>query len=375
MIGVLALFAAGCGGDAGEVPTTPPPPPTTAAPAPPPPPPQEPEREPEYRLFQCGPSGTYPPVFPGDLLLFSVVTTVEFGGGFAASDFRKFSHENLPVAPPEWFRDPLHYYQYHLVLPSADGKVGYADIFDRTGICRRVTFPVGGEPLTHDPFPLPAMDWIYERSHQDRLDDFSGPQIHVIYALPAGGTDYHIDRTGEGVRLVESAQRFLQDELGRGLRFDTHKGVPDVTFVQLSKSAGRLTGLDAVIGAFPADFQFRPNKRYVTLLGLRHPGSRSGEALIGGGTSVIYLRPEFLAERGRIPAGRYQTFVHEIFHMLGAVDYCRPENVAPGHHVKDPSDVMAVPSGYRIDPDRNDYYGHGRNDCIDIATSAFFRGS
>ena len=78
-------------------------------------------------------------------------------------------------------------------------------------------------------------------------------------------------------------------------------------------------------------------------------------------------------------ASTYEAvMVHELFHVFGAVAPCAP-NFVEGSHVRDDTeDLMyaGVERGARaeavIDLDRNDYYGHGREDCLDVAGSRYW---
>ena len=72
------------------------------------------------------------------------------------------------------------------------------------------------------------------------------------------------------------------------------------------------------------------------------------------------------------------VMVHELFHVFGAVASCAP-NYIEGSHVNDvENDLMFAgvdrqPRGGEtfIDVGRDDYYGHGRADCLDVARSRF----
>ena len=76
---------------------------------------------------------------------------------------------------------------------------------------------------------------------------------------------------------------------------------------------------------------------------------------------------------------------HEVIHLLGAVEKCAPNSFRSTSHLgNDNTDIMAghglqahapgyIASNYYrledvvLDPGRDDYYGHGRDDCWDIA--------
>ena len=95
-------------------------------------------------------------------------------------------------------------------------------------------------------FAAPA-DAALPRSTADRLDEVRGPQIHVVYAVPADGQDRGLDENGALEGSVASFQAWLAAETGGpNLRLDTYQGSLDVSFV-------RLKATDAVLasrGAF-----------------------------------------------------------------------------------------------------------------------------
>ena len=71
------------------------------------------------------------------------------------------------------------------------------------------------------------------RSTEDRPDDFPGPQIHVVYAVPSDIEDGNLDRYGDIATSFEAIQNWLADEVGRRLILDTYGGELDVTFLRL----------------------------------------------------------------------------------------------------------------------------------------------
>jgi uncharacterized delta-60 repeat protein len=74
------------------------------------------------------------------------------------------------------------------------------------------------------------------------------------------------------------------------------------------------------------------------------------------------------------PYGSTYLFAHEVIHGLGAVPGCAPHAEPGGHVVDDNRDLLYQGPSQRdwdnlkLDPGRDDYYGHGRPDCLDIAT-------
>jgi hypothetical protein len=69
---------------------------------------------------------------------------------------------------------------------------------------------------------------------------------------------------------------------------------------------------------------------------------------------------------------------HEMTHAFGAVPDCAPHSDGTGHVNDDPRDVLYGGPLQRdflnttLDPGHDDYYGTGRTDCLDIASSPFW---
>ncbi len=70
------------------------------------------------------------------------------------------------------------------------------------------------------------------------------------------------------------------------------------------------------------------------------------------------------------------AMLHELVHTLGFVAECAPHHTLNGHASDSPNDLMwsgnapwQLPP--RLDIGRDDYYGHGRSDCADLARSPY----
>jgi hypothetical protein len=238
------------------------------------------------------------------------------------------------------------------------------------------------------------------RQTADQPDDHDGYQIHYLYVLPSDGIDEQLDTNGWMATAVGSMLRWFEKASGgRRLSVDTFRGELDITFVRLGRT-------DAVVSAYDSR---SPTSREplvrVTLevelrsLGFDHPkkvyaawyggGSDSGECFGGsyppsrvGNIGVANLKhPRCQEARNMVfPDGAHAIAVlnlHEIFHTLGAVGRCAPHHDAQsaGHVNDDAQDIMAARGARtgdrRFDAGRDDYFGHGRPDCLDLARSPF----
>jgi hypothetical protein len=241
----------------------------------------------------------------------------------------------------------------------------------------------------------PAAERAVPRATADRPDEVRGPQLHVVYAVPSDGTDRALDTSGAIQSSVASFQRWLATETGGAtLRQDTFEGSLDVTFVRLPRTDAEIAGR----GAFVRDEleallrtagQIAVGKLYAVYYDGSSTFSCGGGAwppTLNGSVAAMYLhgRPpgapacdtNSLAAPGAPPGYLDYAMLHELLHTLGAVATCAPHHHQAGHVDDRPDDIMwAGPAPWQIpgllDPGRDDYYGHGRADCFDLARSPY----
>src|SRR6478735_1151714 len=80
------------------------------------------------------------------------------------------------------------------------------------------------------------------RTATDKPDDFSGPQVHFMYIVPADGTDNQLDSNGMIEQSIARIQHWMLAQTGdQGLRVDTDHGVPDITFFRLPHTDAQAT--------------------------------------------------------------------------------------------------------------------------------------
>jgi hypothetical protein len=243
----------------------------------------------------------------------------------------------------------------------------------------------------------PAARTALPRATADRPDDVLGPQVHVIYALPSDGTDRSLDTNGAIGNSVASFQRWLAAETGgRRLRLDTFQASLDVTFVRLPRTDAEMASRGAFIrgeierllqsaGFAVADRVYAVYYDGSTTSACGSgawppalPGTVAAEYLHGGPPGSPPCDTTSLAAPGAPPGYLDYGMLHEIFHTLGAVPTCAPHSRGPrdAHTSDRPDDIMWAGTGDwkipgHLDPGRDDYYGHGRSDCLDLARSPF----
>jgi hypothetical protein len=241
----------------------------------------------------------------------------------------------------------------------------------------------------------PAAERALPRATADRPDEVRGPQLHVVYAVPSDGADRALDTSGAIESSVAAFQRWLAAETGGAtLRQDTFEGSLDVTFVRLTRTDAEI----AARGAFVRDEleqllratgQIAPNKLYAVYYDGSSTFSCGGGAwppALNGVVGAMYLHghppgapgcdTNQLAAPGALPGYLDYAMLHELLHTLGAVPTCAPHHHLAGHVSDRPDDIMWAGSGAwqipgHLDPGHDDYYGHGRTDCFDLARSEF----
>ena len=225
------------------------------------------------------------------------------------------------------------------------------------------------------------------RTTRDQPDDISGPQIHVVYALPSDIEDGNLDRYGDIARSFEAIQNWLSEEIGVRLRLDTHGGELDVTFLRLpfthQEGDGRSGSLIQDLAEAVTDaIGYSGNKIYAIYYAGRAAGV-CGSAQVGGPYGAVYVHREGCSNSspGMDPevASTYEgVMVHELLHAYGAVASCAPHQGGGAHVQDDPEDVMYAGTEREprseavIDVARDDYFGHGRANCLDTAESPFW---
>ena len=184
------------------------------------------------------------------------------------------------------------------------------------------------------------------RALVDRPDDFTGPQIHVVYAVASDGEDLQLDRSPSSSeyrrlshqnqgrvsiqRSFQAIQAWLAEQIGQQLRLDTYRGETDVSFVRLPFTEAQIAAdpsamLDR-IASVVRDRTGTSKALAIVYHGLEHPTQVGGIAAIESDRALLTIRgfievTQFGGELGG-PGPVDLTMVHEIFHMMGAAPSC-----------------------------------------------------
>ena len=226
---------------------------------------------------------------------------------------------------------------------------------------------------------------INAKATADRPDDESGPQIHLVYATPSDGRDRFVEMSQAISRSVSRTQEWLKSQTGgRALRFDTHEGKLDTSYIRLTRSSRELSVLE-VWATFDmaADLEQRGlggrDKSWIVFVDSEKIWNCAFAEM---NFAFLFLDDSCYGYSGFSSAKRSHrldfTLVHEAVHTLGHVPRCAPHvSEKDGHVTDDPLDLMSH-EGTRIlkrflDSARDDYYAHSNADCPDLADSTFLQ--
>jgi hypothetical protein len=244
---------------------------------------------------------------------------------------------------------------------------------------------------------LPALAAL-PRATADRPDDLPHrtQQIHVLYVLASDGDDRALDTDGTIHTSVAVAQQWMSDQTaGKPFRLDTFGGQLDTTFVRLAQTEAALAPQgSALVDTFAAEVAARGFSDRFKVYAVYYDGPTAeacGSGQTPGHTVALYLDgqltdPAFLdcalnvfAGAGGPPGYWEFSFEHELVHAMGAVPSCAPHSDGAGHTNDTPTDLMyAGPLAWQpsvLDPGHDDYYGHARSDCLDLASSGYLVGN
>ena len=235
--------------------------------------------------------------------------------------------------------------------------------------------------------PEPPEAWRWqEPSFEDRQDDFSGPQIHVYHAVPRNERGF-IDMVGYISATVQAAQRWLAKRTyqGRAFRIDTYQGRPDLTTLPLAvtahelltyrDSAGNLLGAPILPGGGSLQEleQHNPDKLHVVFINALPslPSSFCGVASPSSGVAVVLAPVEtsltVISHSLPLHCPRLSlVFVHEVFHLLGAVHPDAPHSDGTSH--------IKEAASYNTPPGSTDYYEYPEGIFYEDGRSAIDSG-
>ena len=269
-----------------------------------------------------------------------------------------------------------------------------------TPMIRRLIAPIAliaGAALMMGAFNAPGVATPLSRSTTDRPDDFLGPQVHVIYALPSDFVDRVLDTDGTAAASVSNFQGWLRGQTGgRGLKVDTSGGQVDISFHRFTERDAELAAYginlrDAIETRLRSAGFNAPDKLYSVYYDGTGPHDHCGGGAwppsLPGTVSAVYMRgtygqgfacyDPFLSRTGL----QIMDFaiLHETLHTLGFVPTCAPHHTLAGHVSDSPTDIMWAGTGNWnpsvLDFGHDDYFGAHLPGCLDLADSSYLEGS
>ncbi len=240
----------------------------------------------------------------------------------------------------------------------------------------------------------------YGHSLVDQPDDFSGPQVHLVYVVPSDGVDRRLDLDGTIAGTVSVAQDWLRDQTGgRGFRLDTAGGEPDITFFRMSQTDAEIAATveyvrDTIEDELVAAGFDDPDKLYSVYYDGSSTWACGGAAwppTLPGTVAALYLNgfeglpyaciDNPFASPGGQPGYWEFSFIHELVHTLGFVATCAPNETLGGHVDAPTNDLMYAGTdpwnltGVVLDEGNDDYFHHANPGCPDLEDSPYLEGS
>jgi hypothetical protein len=219
-----------------------------------------------------------------------------------------------------------------------------------------------------------------DQTPQDRVPEATaGPQVHVIYATPADGTDAAAQWAPQIVGdLTEVDAWWRGQDPARTPRFDLYPfpncslglGALDLSDVRLSATSAQLRPTEGrysrIANELHATFSSRYKKYLVFYDGPADGsvcGQGSGDYSNGPSYAIVYLG----SDCGEFGVPSSAVAAHEFVHSLGALPGGAPHGCPgdPGHPCDSTLDLLypqitgGVPlSSLLLDYGHDDYYGH-----------------
>ena len=221
---------------------------------------------------------------------------------------------------------------------------------------------------------------VFPRAIVDRPDDRTGPQVHIVYAVPSNGTDNGLDTDGTLVDSVAVWEQWFLDQTGdRVLRLDTFGGNADVTFLSLPYTTQQISNAAPnELGLFRTALTSAGLNSPTKLYGVYYEGASGVLPNCGRGGSllgVVYLQRTAAVNCTPLPfrhpgeSAAYREFiaVHELLHAVGMVPTCAP-HWTNDNHVSETNDVMTggiIGNAQLLDVGRDDYFRAHIPGCTD----------
>lgn len=203
--------------------------------------------------------------------------------------------------------------------------------------------------------------------------------VHAMYVVPADAPDRGLHH-GSIQASIGALQEWLAGQTGgRRLRVVCSGTSPSVAFHRLGTTAAAVVAAPDSHHLIAAELRTAGFDAATRIYAVYYDGPLSGYCGVAAGRVAIYTvwtrsvcRSDPAAARP-VPSNAEFGMAHEIFHTLGAVPRCAPHRASDSAHVTDDRRDVMYPGGDPalaiLDVGRDDYYGHGRPGCPDLADS------
>lgn len=205
--------------------------------------------------------------------------------------------------------------------------------------------------------------------------------IQAVYAVPSD-TPPIPGRLSAAATSISTVQAWFAAQMnGSYPVFNEKDGTVGVELLTLSKSAADIRALSTsdldslLLTEAEAAFDGVSGSELFVYLEAHHDDS--GACGYTGRIVVIVMDNcgTYPSSSASFPYEDTYLVAHELTHLLGAVGSCAPNSIPGGHVDDDNRDVLYIGSQDRawdslmLDPGNDDYFNHGRSNCVDIADS------
>ena len=245
---------------------------------------------------------------------------------------------------------------------SVDGLTGTLIVQTVNGVAQftdlRISGKYGSRTLVFETPGLPAVTSQLNlmppvRSLLDRPDDVTGPQVHVVYALPRESADRGLDTKYDIVYSVDAFEQWLASTTGLQIPLDLYQGSLDVSFLQIDRSDAEMQAFGSRLSVeierqLAATGIMQPDKRYIIYYDGGSSTGRCGGAawppIVPGQSASLFLRacaPELVNQPDASPGYWEFAALHDLIHTFGIVSQDAPHFVPSSPaHVPEPQDLM-----------------------------------
>jgi hypothetical protein len=218
--------------------------------------------------------------------------------------------------------------------------------------------------------------------------------VQPLYVIPQDGVDRQLHQNGLLAGSIQVIQAWFKSQTGSCLRFAHQDNVYTIGFARLDQTSAEIndagTNIQSQIERALATQGFNDRRKiyavyYDGASSFSSCGTGAWPPATPGRLSVVYIQGQppgaspcaifRFAAAGSVPGYMEFFMLHEILHTMGYAGQCAANHTLNGHVSDSTADIMWAGDGSwkpsALDVGRDDYFGHGRSDCPDLARSVF----